>query len=72
MLVLTRRINEKIVITFGDIQVNLIVLSTNNRTQTKIGIDAPRDINIYREEIFKRVQKEKNLEENNIQEKAEE
>jgi len=72
MLILTRRINEKIIIAFGDIHINLTVLSNNNRTQAKIGFDAPKDIGIYREEIFKRVQEQKSLEENNIQEKAEE
>lgn len=48
MLILTRRINESILI--GD-DTRITILGTNGG-QVKIGIDAPRDINIVREELL--------------------
>ena len=47
MLVLSRKINEKIVI--GD---NIVVTVVKiDRTQIRLGIDAPSDVAIFREEI---------------------
>ena len=54
MLILTRRISEKIII--GE-NVTVTILSVKGN-HVRIGIDAPRDVKINREEIFKRVQKE--------------
>lgn len=48
MLVLTRKINEALLIEEGTIRV--VVLSVQG-DQVKIGIDAPKDITIMREEI---------------------
>ena len=55
MLILTRRLGEKLVI--GD-NVVVTVLAANGN-QIRIGIEAPRDIQIYREEIYKRILKER-------------
>ena len=55
MLLLTRRINETINI--GD-NIKFTVLTINGN-QVKIGIDAPVDIPVHREEIYKRIQAEK-------------
>ena len=55
MLVLTRRIGEQLV--FGDdIKVNVLGIQGN---QVRIGIDAPKNISVHREEIYALIQKEK-------------
>jgi len=48
MLVLSRKENEKIRIG-KDIVINVISISDNN---IKIGIEAPKDIKIFREEVY--------------------
>lgn len=56
MLILSRRINENIIIN-GHIK--LSVLSIQGQ-QVKLGFDAPKDIEVHREEVFNRIQEEKN------------
>lgn len=54
MLVLTRKINEKIII--GD---NVeIVLVDIGKDQVKIGINAPRNVKVHRWEVYEEIQKE--------------
>lgn len=55
MLILTRKIGEKIVIA-DDIE--LTVLSVKGG-QVRIGIDAPGDVAVHREEVWLRIQAEK-------------
>ena len=55
MLVLTRRVGEKLVI--GE-NVTVTVLGVKGN-QIRIGIDAPRDVTVNREEIFQRILKER-------------
>ncbi len=55
MLILTRRIGEALMI--GD-NVHLKVLDVQG-TQVKIGVDAPKDIGVHRQEIYQRIQNEK-------------
>ena len=55
MLILTRRSGEKLVI--GE-KVTVTVLSVKGN-QVRIGIDAPRDVTVHREEIYQRILKEK-------------
>lgn len=54
MLILSRRLNEKLVIG-ENITVTLLGIQGN---QARIGIDAPKDISVHREEIFLRIQAE--------------
>lgn len=54
MLVLTRKIDESIII--GD-NVKITVVEVRG-DQVKIGITAPRDIAVHREEIYKEIQEE--------------
>ena len=48
MLVLSRKLNEKIVIN-GNIVVTVVKI---DRNQIRLGIEAPGDVPIYREEIL--------------------
>jgi carbon storage regulator len=54
MLILTRRTNETLMI--GD-DVKITVLNVKGN-QVRIGIDAPNDIAVHREEIYQRIQDE--------------
>ena len=51
MLILTRRVQEALMI--GD-DVTVTVLSVKGN-QVRLGIDAPRDVEVHREEIYHRV-----------------
>ncbi len=53
MLILTRKINEKIVIN-KNIFISILNITGN---QVKLGIEAPDNIFIYREEIYKKISK---------------
>ena len=55
MLILTRRVGEIIMI--GD-DVSITVLGVKGN-QVRIGIDAPREVPVNREEIWDRIQAEK-------------
>lgn len=56
MLILTRRVGETLVI--GD-DVTITVLEVKG-SQVRIGINAPKSVSVHREEIYKRIQAEKN------------
>ena len=55
MLILTRRIGETLII--GD-DVNITVLGVKGN-QVQLGINAPKDVSVHREEIYMRIQQEK-------------
>ncbi len=55
MLILTRRVGETLVI--GD-EVLVTVLGVRGN-QVRIGVNAPKDVAVHREEIYQRIQSEK-------------
>jgi carbon storage regulator len=54
MLILTRRVGETLMI--GD-DVSISVLGVKGN-QVRIGIDAPKEVAVHREEIYKRIKSE--------------
>lgn len=54
MLILTRKLNESI--TIGDsIEISIVEIKGD---QVKLGIDAPREIKVYRKELYLAIQQE--------------
>lgn len=51
MLILTRRVGETIII---DKNIRVTVLASKG-SQLRLGVDAPSDVEIHREEIFNRI-----------------
>lgn len=55
MLVLSRRIGEAVVIDNGKVTVTILKIVGD---QVRIGITAPSDVSIHREEVYKRILKD--------------
>jgi carbon storage regulator len=54
MLILTRRVGETLMI--GD-EVTVTVLGVKGN-QVRIGVNAPKDVSVHREEIYERIKNE--------------
>jgi carbon storage regulator len=55
LLILTRRISEAVII--GD-DVTVTILGIKDR-QIRLGINAPKEVSVHREEIYQRIQQER-------------
>ncbi len=55
MLILTRRVGETLII--GD-EVSVTVLGVRG-SQVRLGVNAPKDVSVHREEIYERIKKER-------------
>jgi len=54
MLILTRRVGESVVIG-DDVSVTILGVKGN---QVRIGVTAPMDVSVHRQEIYERIKKE--------------
>jgi carbon storage regulator len=55
MLILTRRVTESLMIG-NDVTVTIIGIKGN---QVQVGVSAPKDVAVHREEIYERIQAER-------------
>jgi len=55
MLILTRRVGETLMI--GD-DITVTVLAVKG-SQVRLGVEAPREVEVHREEVYRRIQDEK-------------
>lgn len=61
MLVLARKVGEKIILNDN---IEIIVLDSNQNT-VRIGVNAPKDVSVYREELYKEI-KNANMSSNSV------
>jgi carbon storage regulator len=55
VLILTRRVGETLMIG-NEVTVTVVAVKGN---QVRLGVNAPRDVEVYREEIYERVKDQK-------------
>lgn len=68
MLVLTRRVSEALII--GD-DITITILSIKGH-QVRIGIDAPENVSVHRDEVYERIQADKRKQEGSQDDESDE
>ena len=58
MLVLSRAVNEKIIITLPNGDLLKITIVELRRGKVRLGIEAPREIPVHREEVYNAINRE--------------
>jgi carbon storage regulator len=59
MLIISRKTGESITMQTPEGEVTVTVLGIQSNDGIRVGIEAPKKIPIYREEVFLKIQKEK-------------
>ena len=65
MLVLSRKKDEKIIIGEGPKKITILICEIRG-DKVRLGIDAPKEVPIHREEVFDAIQKEKEEANDNV------
>lgn len=60
MLILARREGEAIVVTHGDLEIRILVVELRSN-RVRLGVAAGRDVTIHREEIHKKILRQKEV-----------
>ena len=68
MLILTRKMNQSIVIGDDSNKVTITVLGVQGG-QVRLGVDAPREVSVHREEIYDRIKSDTTIDSNKAQER---
>ncbi|MDB6107055.1 MAG: carbon storage regulator [Gammaproteobacteria bacterium] len=55
MLILTRKVGQTIMIG-GDVSVTVVAVNGN---QVRVGVKAPKDVAVHREDVFERIKQER-------------
>lgn len=58
MLVLERRIDQRLVIQCGDVIIKIVLVDVRGGNKARIGVDAPRDVIVHRQEVWDEIQLE--------------
>ncbi len=67
MLILTRRVGETLIIG-DDVAVTVLGVKGN---QVRIGVKAPRDVSVHREEIYERIRGDDDVDAEEVEERQE-
>ena len=55
VLAITRKVDESVIVS-GDIKITVVEISGN---RVRLGISCPKDLSVYREEVYLKIQKDK-------------
>ena len=61
MLILTRKTGESLIVGDNEMEIKVMSVTLNNlEAEVKIGINAPEELSIHRQELYNRIKKNKN------------
>jgi carbon storage regulator len=67
MDIITLQFEEPLMIHIGDTTVKILAFKTQENGNIKFGVDAPRTINVHREEIFHAIKQKQLLESETVE-----